>query len=235
MALLGFAGSLLMALNVFAAPIAIIWLIVLGEWWAVGLAALSLFSPFLISLLVLPALVFAAPAAAVAPRKPLLAVVLGLPGLLYTAAVITIWCVGSLLFLIARATPESWLPLLLLGYSIGTAPWAYLAQQELRSGSGAEGSLVATFFMQVASVLVLLYVLLVRPESPEPLWWIFGTVMAVEVVVAFVLAKAAAQTDAAMQRVQHLMSAASAENADYAMTDANPRGSAREAESELPF
>ncbi len=151
-------------LNWLAAPVSIIWLMILGEWWVIGLAFLSLFSHFLLGIALLPAMAFAAPAAALSPRRPTAAMILGIPGLVYTAALITVWCMGVLTYLVSRATPSTWIPLLLLAFSIGTAPWAYMAQKEAQRGGG-EGSLMAAFSAQVAFVAVLLAIVIFRPLS----------------------------------------------------------------------
>jgi hypothetical protein len=143
-ALLATLLPILALLNWLAAPVAVIWLMILGEWWAVGLAFLSLFSHFLLAIALLPAMAFAVPAAALSRSRPAAAMALGIPGLLYTAALITVWCMGALTYLLSRATPASWIPLMLLAFSIGTAPWTYMAQKEAQGGAG-EGSLMTAF------------------------------------------------------------------------------------------
>ena len=198
MTLLKVVGVLLMGLNFLAAPLAIVWLLVLGEWWVVGVAVLSLFSHFVLSILLIPGMALAVPAVALTKRRPHLALIAGIPALLYTATLITVWCIGALIFLMSRATAESWIPLLLLSYSIGTAPWAYMAQHEIRGGGG-EGSMIATVFMQLAFAIVVCYSIVFRPDTAEPLWWIFGIVMGVEVLVCLAYAQSAAAADARAQ------------------------------------
>ena len=60
----------LMALNWLAAPIAIVWLVILGEWWVIGVAFASLFSHFLLGLALIPGLALIAPAVAAGIRVP---------------------------------------------------------------------------------------------------------------------------------------------------------------------
>ncbi len=178
----------LMMLNWFAAPIAVIWLIIRGEWWAIGTAIMSLFSPFVLGIALLPGVALGIPALAAAERRSPLALVLGALPLLYTAALICVWCIGVLLFLLRRADASTVVPLTLLAYSIATAPWGYMATKETQGGGG-EGSMVAVFFAQIGMAIVALFVLLARPRSPTPLWWIMGSVMVVEVIVSLVAAK----------------------------------------------
>ena len=113
----------LMALNWLAAPIAIVWLVILGEWWVIGVAFASLFSHFLLGLALIPGLALVAPAVAAGESRPRLALFLGALPLLYTAALVTVWCIGVLILLLRRADASSLIPICLLAYSIGTAPW----------------------------------------------------------------------------------------------------------------
>lgn len=179
-------ATVMMAANFLSAPIAIVWLMIQGQWWAIGLAVVSLFSHYILGLAMLPGLALSAPAAVMAEKRPTLALILGIPGLLYTAALITIWCMGVLAFLMRGATPQTWFPLLLLSYSIGTAPWAYMAQHEIRGGGG-EGAMVATFFMQLAFLVNMAYVVIGRPTLLA-LWIIFASIMGLQVVIAVVMA-----------------------------------------------
>jgi hypothetical protein len=147
------------------------------------LAFLSLFSHFLLAIALLPVMAFAVPAAALSRRSPVAAMFVGLPGLLYTAALITVWCMGALTYLLLRATPSSWIPLMLLAFSVGTAPWTYMAQREAQGGAG-EGSLMAAFFAQLAFVAVILAIVIFRPASLTPLWLLFSAIMLIEVCIA---------------------------------------------------
>jgi|SRR6185312_15052950 len=187
---------ILALLNWLAAPVSVIWLMILGEWWAVGLAFLSLFSHFLLAIALLPAMAFAGPAAALSRRRPVAAMILRIPGLLYTAALITVWCMGVLTYLLSRATITSWIPLMLLAFSIGTAPWTYMAQKESQGGAG-EGSLMAAFFAQLAFLAIILTIIIFRPESLRPLWLLFSMIMLIQVCVATIVGVAMIREEAA--------------------------------------
>jgi hypothetical protein len=58
-------GVLLLVLNALGGIVSGIWLGVIGEWWALGVGLVGLFvSPFLVTILLIPGLLFAAPGAA---------------------------------------------------------------------------------------------------------------------------------------------------------------------------
>ncbi len=172
---------LLQGLSWLATPIAIVWLIGLRQWWAVGVAMLSLLAPLVLGLALLPGLALAASAAGAMAKHRGVALLVGIVGLLYAAALITAWCMGVFTFLLGKATSDTLIPLLLLSFSLGTGPWRYLARRELREGR--RGEVIQTFFMQLAFVTMIAFFTIVRPEGSVALWWIFGSVMAVEVVV----------------------------------------------------
>ncbi len=69
---------------------------------------------------------------------------------------------------------------MLLSFSMGTAPWVYMAQKETQGGGG-EGSIITTFFMQISFVAVMLAIVVFRPSSLLPLWLIFGAIMLIGV------------------------------------------------------
>lgn len=62
-------GVFLMILNTLGRVVSGIWLALLGEWWALGVGAIGLIlSQFLISILLMPRLIFVTPAAALFDR-----------------------------------------------------------------------------------------------------------------------------------------------------------------------
>jgi hypothetical protein len=181
----------LSALGWLAPPVAVVWLALLGEWWALGAALVALVAPVVLSVLLLPGLGLAAVAARItagprdAPRR-LLTLVVALAALVYAAALITAWCMGAFTFLMSRASADTWIPLLLLSYAVGTGPWKALARRELRAGR--RGDVIQTLFLQFAALLVMIVYAAARPASLASLWWVFAGVMAVEVVAYAILA-----------------------------------------------
>jgi len=173
------------------APIAIVWLCVLGQWWVLLLALASLFSHFPLSIAMLPGLALAFPAGVLADRHPRLSAVLLIPLHLYTAVVMMFWCIGALalVFTLARrqASPEScFVPLTLLAFSIGCGPWVFMASKETQSGGG-DASFWATIFMQTGFGLVTFLTIFQQPFSLQLAWAVFATVMLVGVLCAAIM------------------------------------------------
>jgi hypothetical protein len=63
-----------------------------------------------------------------------------------------------------------------------------MAQQEIRSGDG-DGAAVATFFMNLALVVVCSMLFIDRFRPFVELWVVFGVVMAIQVAVATWMAR----------------------------------------------
>ena len=164
-----------------ALPVAVVWLMALKEWWVLAVAAAALLAgPLFLGVALLPGLALAAVAAKISGTRAL-GRVGGFLGLLYVAALITAWCMSVFTFLIARATPGTLLPLLLLAFAVGAAPWKYIARKALRDGRRGES--VQTFFLQLGLLLVIATYLVWRPPNVVAMWWLFGIVMLVEIVV----------------------------------------------------
>lgn len=200
---LGAVSLLLGALLWLFAPVSIIWLLILKQWWVIPVAVASLFSHFLLGLALLPAMAFSLPAAALIQRHPAIALLIALPGHLYTAALITIWCMGILTLLRSGATQGTWIPVLLLSFSVGTAPWVYMAQRETQSGGG-EGSIIVTMFAQIAFAVVVIGIIIFRPLSIMPLWVTFGAIMLAEVCFSLIYTLALMRARAAYESVNQL-------------------------------
>lgn len=147
----------LILLNFFGGVVSGIWLAVLGEWRAIGYGVGAfLLSHFALSIVLMPGLLFAAPAVALANNgKILLAMPFILLGQLYTYAVICIWCMGVFIFFMSDATNVTFWPLLIWSYGVALGPWMFLAQKDAQAGTG-EGSIMTTFFAQVAYIVVAL-------------------------------------------------------------------------------
>jgi hypothetical protein len=163
-------GGLLLLLNALGGIVSGIWLAVIGEWWALGVGLLGLFaSHFLVSILLMPGLLIAAPAAALSERgRQGPAMVLAGLSSLYTATLIAAWGVGILYFFASRATPHSVIPLLIWSYGVANGPWSFLASKDQQAG-GNEYSAMATFFLQVGYVVAIALILVSRSFAPAVL------------------------------------------------------------------
>jgi len=122
-----------------------IWLAVLGEWRAIGTGVfLILFSHWLLMIVLLPSLVFTAPATRALDRGDLLgAAFWSSLDNAYTFGIMTLWCCGVLFFFAARATGSDFLPRLFWSYGVALAPWIYLASKEPADNTSAISVLLA--------------------------------------------------------------------------------------------
>jgi len=160
-------GVLLLILNALGGIVSGIWLALIGEWWALGVGLVGLLvSHFLVSILLMPSVLFAAPAAALSERgKHGVATVLAGVSSLYTAALIAGWGIGILYFFASRATAGSVIPLLIWSYGVASGPWSFLASKD-QQGGGNEYSAMATFFLQAGYVVAIVLVLVSRSLAP---------------------------------------------------------------------
>lgn len=183
---------ILAVLGWLAAPVSIVWLAVLGEWWAIGCGVLSIFSPLLLWLVMTPGMLLAIPAFKLQETRPHLAVVLALPHQAYMSAVVTVWCMGVFTFLVSRAGPTATVPMALLAFAVGTWPFEYMTSHDLRSGGG-EASLLNTMFMNIAFVVAGTYHLVGESASWSVTWALFGAVMVVGLGVTSAMGHALAR------------------------------------------
>lgn len=102
---------------------------------------------------------------------------------LYTIAVFTVWCMAVLLFFVRQADSNSIIPILIWSYGVATGPINYMAQKEMQGGGG-EASMITTFFVQVAYVLVILAVLLFKVSLID-VTILFAAVMVVGLIFQF--------------------------------------------------
>lgn len=141
--------SPLFILNAFGGVIAIVWLVFLGEWSGVGIGLVAFFlGTFGCSLILLPGMLFTMPAIFFLEKGGLLkilAFIFGSIGVLWTYISMYIWGVFSFKHFVGRSDGDSFVPYLLLAYSVATGPWAHMAGKEDNTYS-----LMASFFLQIA-------------------------------------------------------------------------------------
>ena len=113
-ALLALVMVPLMLLNALGGVASGIWLVVLGEWWALGYGLIGLVSHFLLGLILAPGLIFLAPAGVLlSKQKSFFAFPLLLLGYAYTCAVLTTWCIFVFYAFMTRADADTFWPLLI--------------------------------------------------------------------------------------------------------------------------
>lgn len=163
-------------------PIAGVWLLLRGDWWALGYALLGILGAHLvISILLLPATALGVFMATKATGHRLRRIH-ALPGWLYVAALMTLWCLFVLEFFEARATADNWIPVMLLAFSVADGPWSYLASKETQTGAG-EVSVIMTFFMNLALAIVIGVLLIDQTADVKAMRPVFALIMAVAVLV----------------------------------------------------
>jgi len=108
----------IMLLNIFGGIIAGIWLIILGQWWALGYGlVLLLVSTFGLAFVLMPGMfLFAMPGAYLLSRRSPLAYPFLVLAPLYTLGVMTLWCVWVYYMYMQRADARSFIPLLVWSY-----------------------------------------------------------------------------------------------------------------------
>lgn len=143
-----------MILNMIGGVIALIWLVILGQWATIFLGvAILLAGALIVSLLLLPAIGLAAVGLAALNRGNKWAgwfsLLLACP---WTYIVIIIWEVAVFIVFEVRSTSENGIPARLWSYAVATGVWSYLASREWRGGDG-DGAAAAVFGAQVAYIV----------------------------------------------------------------------------------
>lgn len=162
-------GALLLILNALGCIVSGIWLALIGQWWALGVGLVGLcVSPFLVIILLMPSLLFAAPAAYLFERgKQGVATVLFGVSSLYTAALMAVWGISVLYLFASRATAGSVIPLLIWSYAVASGPWSFFASKDQKAvGNQYSASAMATCFLQIGYVVAIVLVLVSRSLVP---------------------------------------------------------------------
>lgn len=136
-----------------------IWLLVLGEWQLlfVGIAYM-VGGAFLLSIVLLPGMLFAAPAAMAAERGNFLATIFFVvPSVGWTYLVMSFSCV-YVFSTAASAIDGPTLPFIFWGYAVALAPWSFLASKDSQAGNDAAN--VPLFFAQIGSISMMIATLI---------------------------------------------------------------------------
>jgi hypothetical protein len=152
----------LMILNMLGGIVAGIWLAILGQWGIIGIGILVfIVSTSILSFVIMPSILLAAPAAYCAEKgKTLGLVFFGAISSLYILAIVTIWCCGILFLFVRDATASNLIPKLLWSYGLATGPWAYMASKDAHGGDSAGfASMSATFLAQLAYLTIMILVI----------------------------------------------------------------------------
>ena len=149
----------IMVLNFVAGILGGIWLAFLGQWGVILAGfALMMGGAFLVSILLLPSMIFmmalllvneklAASAFAMVP--------LALLSITYTYCIMGLWAVGIFWYFSNSVSTNAMIPAIFWSYSIATSVWNYLAQKDAQSGNNYAA--MTSFFNQIGCVSLMIY------------------------------------------------------------------------------
>jgi len=176
-------------LEVLGGIVSGIWLVILGQWGHV-LGGLLFFvvAAFLLSFVLFPGVALAMPGLYFYRKgyKSLL-YPFGFLSSLYQVVAITGWCIFILHSYMQHADRSSFIPLLVWSYVVATGPLRYMAKKENQGTKGLTGATLATFFAQVAYVVVMLTLGFLNVTLLD-VTLIFGAIMLVPLFGLFGLA-----------------------------------------------
>ncbi|GAB3739951.1 hypothetical protein GCM10028794_24110 [Silanimonas algicola] len=142
----------LIAMNFIGGLVGVVWLLVLGQWSALGTALVLLIGgAFFCGLALLPGLLASGPALMMYDKggaSRIASYPLMLAGLLWTHSVMIVWAFGAFAYFRKLSDSGSLVPMMLIAYLVATAPWSYMAQKDVQSGN--ESSLASIFFLQAS-------------------------------------------------------------------------------------
>lgn len=172
----------LLPLNTFGGVVAGAWLVIIGEWWALGIGILiAIIGSFAIGLAMAPGLLLAGPAVIFQQKGVRSGFYLfSLLSVVYMFAVLSAWCLVVFFIFAHRTSEASAFPVLLWSYAIATGPIAYMAQREQSTGN--DMSSLPAFFSQVAYFLSLVVVFLVA-RTTFAVVITFGAVMLIASII----------------------------------------------------
>ena len=173
-------------LNLLGGIVAGIWLIIIGEWGLVIWAVLfTILSTWIVSLLLMPGLLLALPLTwAIEKRKYFLLYIFGPLNIVWTYVVMTAWCVISFMYVLNNYESGSIWPYLLLGYTVATGPWTYMASKE---GPDATGSIMGAFFCCLGGIVMMIVTLFSSSVNMLQLLICFGSVMLIAWIVQIII------------------------------------------------
>ena len=159
-------------LNMLGGVVGGVWLVILGEWRLLAFGILYMIcGALMVGLLLLPGMLFAAPAAMAAERRKfILTAFLGVPAIGWTFAVMTVSCV--LVFSTVVSHIEgSLIPYVLWAYAAAMAPWSYMASVKSRSGNDTAS--IPLFCCQLGTISMIVAVFRNPYESDfwRLFWW----------------------------------------------------------------
>ena len=185
--LLSLVSLPIMLLNFAGGIVAGIWLIIQGHWGLPILAILiSIGVTWIISIFLAPTILLAMPMTAIIEKRKFgFIYLLGGVSSLWTYAVMTAWCVGAFIVIISNWDGGSIWPYVLLGYSLATGPWTYMASKE--GSNGVDATSIGTFFICLGSLAMLIATLIAGEVNSTVLYITFGIAMGIAFIIQMIL------------------------------------------------
>ena len=177
----------IVVLNWLAGIVGGIWLLIVGKWALLGMGlAVIFFGHFLLSLLLMPAMLLVVPAGiAFNANRTILGIVLSIPSILWTYALIGVSNYLIFVYVLGHMGSTSLLPILLWAYAASTANWTYMAAMEAR-GDPDTASGVPAFGAQVGCATMMIIVYL-QDGHPDPIDLIIGLSVPLLIALLFQL------------------------------------------------
>lgn len=165
----------ILILNLLGGIVGGVWLAAAGHWSLVlGGIAIGMVSPFILSVAVLPGMLFVVPGtAALEHNKFFLGTLLGILSFAWVVIFISCWCVGTFIVVLPHQIGGYELPYLLWGYSIATGPWTYMASRESQADASSTAPITA-FFTCLGAAAVIVGVVVTGNTNPNLLIWCFS-------------------------------------------------------------
>jgi hypothetical protein len=181
-ALFGLLAIPVVFLNFTGGIVGGIWLAALGQWWLVGFGlAAAISATMLLGVLLMPRIVFAAPAAyAIERGNYLIGILSGIISLSWTYVVMIAWCVITFSYVVDQAKNGSIWPYLLWAYSVATGPWTYMASQDARVDPDSQAPVTAFFCCLGVIAMMSTYF-----ATSKPTIFIVGLAFVVPMAVCF--------------------------------------------------
>jgi hypothetical protein len=169
--------ALLAVLDVVAGVVTFIWLIVLGEWWAIGYGFGVIPATVALIFLAKPGAWMRVPAMVMIDRRQsVMAYLFHLASRLFEAAVAAGWFAG-VIFLFSRITSNfSFWPLVVWGYALALAAWTYMSRYTRKIDTGDIGSDIMLLSVQLAFVAIAVLIVGFALRPPLRLMQIFAAI-----------------------------------------------------------
>ncbi len=177
----------IMFLNLAGGIISGIWLIIIGK---LSLVIFSLLLTFIatkvLGLILAPTLLLMHPVAKALENKKYTKVyILSALANFWDYLVMTVWCVGSFIYIVNYTNSGSIWPYLLLGYCVATVPWTYIASHE--DSNEVNASTIGTFFVCLGTIAMMMIAIFSKTPNLGSMLIVFIIAMLVAWIMQVIL------------------------------------------------